>query len=960
LIQLFGKNKLGGEKIDLPIDAIAGKKAKYKHPIGVSENPEYSIDYVLTDMKDLRTSHDPTKNFAQREDYPAQIQDRDYEKDSEKSKVYDIAAQLDPDFMISDAISAQEGAPIITKDGIVLSGNGRTMGLIYAKGHFPNAYEKYKDALKKNIIKFGFLPEDIDKYENPVLVRVVDIESKSKEAIDFGISANSKLSASRSEIREAASFARNMPDELFTELRNVDESTMSDILNKKNFIDFIKKNIPVKEQKSFINETTNKLSDSGKALVKRIMLLKAFDKPEVLEGMSPAQYRMYENVIPTLIDIKIKQRNNEISQKHYDILGTVKETIEYYNDKIVSKGYENYEHYKKQKEFYEKKEKPKNEIEKMINKFEKITGSVQLRTYLQNLTKLAAQESAYTSGMLQIKHRDFVDLISEAGIKPEKKEIKKKEEAMFKEKQKTIKLTEIEKENILKELCKTIKTENQLKEKIAEILKQRQATMKESQTNVANFALPTSAGIAGIKKKEKLEGGTPPIVKSQKLKISGTPPIAKKQNLKITKGQGMSKTQKTISKGEYGAVHPEPEWDKPKKPFSKLSPVGKMKARLFSRRDETAMAGKAEGAIKKAQKLKIKHKPAQKAEEFLTKQARKGKYKPEQPSAKMQEMKAVLFGELFDSKDGVPKDKAAVKITRGKNAGKYFGRSKKPSQQPQLQAQPQPKAASQTLTTKGTKKLKSPDPKTQSTSTKISKKVKKLTGKEMLNLERINLITLQENTIKNINKITKLTEIEKEDLERKIIEANTAKGVLKKMWSLPLLIIPAVTGLGALAWLGATAVIGPVAIAKSIKAKKARKKLGSTEYKLEREQENLHDLKEKIERAELGYKAYLEKEQERKEKRARKKRERNERLSKPRPANLQEKKSAISAKEIILHTIKQKMNYQEAKEYAKKIVNEYEKVEQLTDEDMLEILSKIVANSDIQPDADKEKRNNVD
>jgi hypothetical protein len=43
---------------------------------------------------------------------------------------------------------------------------------------------------------------------------------------------------------------------------------------------------------------------------------------------------------------------------------------------------------------------------------------------------------------------------------------------------------------------------------------------------------------------------------------------------------------------------------------------------------------------------------------------------------KINEMKAVLFGEIFDSKDGVPKDKVAVQITRGKDAGKYYARAR--------------------------------------------------------------------------------------------------------------------------------------------------------------------------------------------------------------------------------------------------------------------------------------------
>jgi hypothetical protein len=62
--------------------------------------------------------------------------------------------------------------PIISKDGIVVSGNGRTMSIKRAQKQYSEKYNEYKEALIKKAIKFGIDPNKIAGMKNPILVKI--------------------------------------------------------------------------------------------------------------------------------------------------------------------------------------------------------------------------------------------------------------------------------------------------------------------------------------------------------------------------------------------------------------------------------------------------------------------------------------------------------------------------------------------------------------------------------------------------------------------------------------------------------------------------------------------------------------------------------------------------------------------------------------------------------------------
>lgn len=132
--------------------------------------------YALVDLKDIKASHDE-KTFKSTEGYPIDesgqnINDRDYENDKNLQEIVrNYAKNLDPDQLINNNPTG-EGTPIITRDGVVVSGNNRVMSSKLAEAEHPERYEEYKKRLAEELEFYGIEPDELNNYMQPYLVRV--------------------------------------------------------------------------------------------------------------------------------------------------------------------------------------------------------------------------------------------------------------------------------------------------------------------------------------------------------------------------------------------------------------------------------------------------------------------------------------------------------------------------------------------------------------------------------------------------------------------------------------------------------------------------------------------------------------------------------------------------------------------------------------------------------------------
>lgn len=146
-----------------------------------NEETAQEAQYQLMEAGDLIASHDPL-SFAQREDYPEGIQERDYhQSQSEQLKVERNAANLEPAYLINSNPDATNGPPIITPEGHVLGGNSRAMSLQLAYGRGGERGRRYKETLTQQAAAYGFTAADVSALKAPVLVRVYKPTDSSKE-----------------------------------------------------------------------------------------------------------------------------------------------------------------------------------------------------------------------------------------------------------------------------------------------------------------------------------------------------------------------------------------------------------------------------------------------------------------------------------------------------------------------------------------------------------------------------------------------------------------------------------------------------------------------------------------------------------------------------------------------------------------------------------------------------------
>lgn len=173
--------------------------------------------YCLTSADRLIPSHDARRGFASRADYPPQVQEREYHREkAEQFKVISTAQSLIPELIFNGAPGAIDGLPVVSKEGIVLGGNGRTQAI---QLHYSQGGQIPRDYLLGHSAQFGFTREQIAETPSPVVVRVVDMPDLGspefrRQAQELVRVLNVPLSQALSAKAEAVAESRRLTDEV--------------------------------------------------------------------------------------------------------------------------------------------------------------------------------------------------------------------------------------------------------------------------------------------------------------------------------------------------------------------------------------------------------------------------------------------------------------------------------------------------------------------------------------------------------------------------------------------------------------------------------------------------------------------------------------------------------------------------------------------------------------------------
>ena len=169
-----GNGKVGGYNPRFKsAKKIQGEETTIEMPDGETREAEY----MVVESDDILASHNEVA-FSDTEGFPKtadgrNANSRNYKGDnSAQLKVNDDARNLKSSIVISDTATTDGGVPIISTDGIVISGNGRTMAIKLSQKIAPEKYAAYKADLLRRAVKFGINPKEIANMKNPVLVKI--------------------------------------------------------------------------------------------------------------------------------------------------------------------------------------------------------------------------------------------------------------------------------------------------------------------------------------------------------------------------------------------------------------------------------------------------------------------------------------------------------------------------------------------------------------------------------------------------------------------------------------------------------------------------------------------------------------------------------------------------------------------------------------------------------------------
>ena len=186
----------------------AEKSDGYSDEIVLPDGTTLKGHYVLHESGASSPSHD-AETWKMTDGFPMDandnsVNDRDYENDKDaQAHTEEIARNYDQ--------RALQSVPVVSRDGVVLSGNGRTMaGELAARDNTDKAYIDY---LKAYAHKFGFTPEQVEAMGHPRVSFVPD-EAMPYTAETFA-RFNQQEMKSQSKTEQAVKLGKTVSDDAF-------------------------------------------------------------------------------------------------------------------------------------------------------------------------------------------------------------------------------------------------------------------------------------------------------------------------------------------------------------------------------------------------------------------------------------------------------------------------------------------------------------------------------------------------------------------------------------------------------------------------------------------------------------------------------------------------------------------------------------------------------------------------
>lgn len=292
--------------------SVAGRKKTVTLPDG----SKIKCHYKIVEADAPTASHDettfaPTKGFPTTEDGKT-INDRDYQNDKDaQESVLRIAAGFNS--------LALDSPPIVTKDGIVISGNNRTMS---SKLAAKNGTDKaYLEDLRDMIDEYGLEESDLTGFKNPRLILEVDEEHKGSYTTEEFAQFNQNTKKTMNNIEKAVKLTKTLNKQkiqsIASELSEYD--TMGELYaNAKSCQRFVSKLIAAgiigDNEKAQYCKSDGTLNDTGKDFVETVLVGSVLNEDNIRKLDSSGGKRIRQKIVRAILPlIENKGNGNEYS-----------------------------------------------------------------------------------------------------------------------------------------------------------------------------------------------------------------------------------------------------------------------------------------------------------------------------------------------------------------------------------------------------------------------------------------------------------------------------------------------------------------------------------------------------------------------------------------------------------------------------------------------------------------------
>lgn len=229
-------------------------------------NREIEVRHKVVEADSLITSNDA--NGAVNPNFPKHLQPRDRSRPTSIAQVHDIASKLNPK-LLGENPSTASGAPIVSGDGVVESGNGRTLAI-------RKAYETGKgEAYKQWLSEQGY---DVSGMKNPVLVRERTSSMTDQELRDYTRESNESSTLTMSPTEQAMVDAKAVVD-LLDQYRggDINSAANRDFVNR-----FVTELVPTSERGKMLSAGTG-LTQDGQRRINAALVAAAYNDTFIVD-----------------------------------------------------------------------------------------------------------------------------------------------------------------------------------------------------------------------------------------------------------------------------------------------------------------------------------------------------------------------------------------------------------------------------------------------------------------------------------------------------------------------------------------------------------------------------------------------------------------------------------------------------------------------------------------------------